>query len=256
MIPKIIHFCWLSDDPYPEHIKECIDSWHKYLPDYEFIHWNFDRFPHGKSQWVDQAFSHHKYAFAADYIRLYALYHHGGIYLDCDVEVLSSFDPFLGLKTMMCWQKGIPGLEVAAFGVEKHSEWVKDCLDAYDGLSFIDGNGNFDIQVLPERIEECLLKKNYKLSEISSINDAYATQNDGFIPVFAPEFFSPKSYRTKKIDVTSNTVCIHHFDGSWKKPTWYEIIDKIFARIFRCRNFHYASNAMRLWRKYIQMLKK
>ena len=33
-----------------------------------------------------------KYAFASDYIRAYALYNYGGIYLDCDVEVLKSFD--------------------------------------------------------------------------------------------------------------------------------------------------------------------
>lgn len=57
MIPKIIHWCWLSDDPIPASLQKCMDSWKVYLPDYEFIHWNFQRFPKGKSKWVDEAFA-------------------------------------------------------------------------------------------------------------------------------------------------------------------------------------------------------
>jgi Mannosyltransferase OCH1 and related enzymes len=98
MIPKIIHYCWLSNDPIPSNIQHYMDSWKKYLPDYEFIHWNFDKFDKSSSRWVSEAFDNKKYAFAADYIRLYALYHYGGIYLDMDVEVLKSFNPFLSLS--------------------------------------------------------------------------------------------------------------------------------------------------------------
>ena len=29
MIPKVIHYCWLSGDPYPENIQKCISSWKK-----------------------------------------------------------------------------------------------------------------------------------------------------------------------------------------------------------------------------------
>ena len=87
MIPKIIHYCWLSNDPIPAKLKKCMDSWKKQLPDYEFMLWNFDRFAKDRSVWVSQAFDSRKYAFAADYIRLYALYNYGGIYLDMDVDI-------------------------------------------------------------------------------------------------------------------------------------------------------------------------
>ena len=30
MIPKIIHYVWLSNDPFPEKIQLCITSWKKY----------------------------------------------------------------------------------------------------------------------------------------------------------------------------------------------------------------------------------
>lgn len=56
MIPKIIHYCWLSNDPIPSNIQHYMDSWKKYLPDYEFIHWNFDKFDKSSSRWVSEAF--------------------------------------------------------------------------------------------------------------------------------------------------------------------------------------------------------
>ena len=97
MIPKRIHLCWLSGDPYPAKIGKCLASWKKHLPDYEVVLWDTKRFDLESSPWVKQAFEAKKYAFAADYIRFYALYNYGGIYLDSDVEVLRSFDPLLGL---------------------------------------------------------------------------------------------------------------------------------------------------------------
>ena len=39
MIPKIIHLCWLSGDPFPEDIQRCIDSWKAILPEYEVWLW-------------------------------------------------------------------------------------------------------------------------------------------------------------------------------------------------------------------------
>ena len=44
MIPKVIHYCWLSGDPIPEMLQRCMDSWKKFLPDYEFVLWDLERF--------------------------------------------------------------------------------------------------------------------------------------------------------------------------------------------------------------------
>ena len=106
MIPKILHLCWLSGDAYPAKIAKCIDSWKRVLPDYDIILWDTKRFPLSQSQWVREAFEKKKYAFAADYIRFYALYTMGGIYLDSDVEVLKSFDDLLDLPYFMGASRG------------------------------------------------------------------------------------------------------------------------------------------------------
>ena len=56
MIPKIIHYCWLSGAPYPNKIKKCIESWHRVLPDYEFVLWDTICFPIERLCWVNEAY--------------------------------------------------------------------------------------------------------------------------------------------------------------------------------------------------------
>ena len=183
MIPKIIHYCWLSDDPIPTDLERCMKTWKEHLPDYEFIKWDFTRFDKESSQWVKEAFKAKKYAFAADYIRLYALYNFGGIYLDMDVEVLRSYDEFLQLEY-------------------------------YKNRAFEKTDGTYDMKVLPYVIRDCLHDAKYNLINVSKIKDALSIE-EGSIPVFPYEFFSPKSYETGEIERTANTYSIHHFAGSW-----------------------------------------
>lgn len=57
MIPKLIHLCWLSGDPYPHKIQKCLDSWKKHLPDYEVMLWDCNQFDLKSSLWVEQAFA-------------------------------------------------------------------------------------------------------------------------------------------------------------------------------------------------------
>lgn len=80
---------------YPPKIQECIESWRRVLPDYEIIVWDENQFDVRSVPWVRRAFRLEKYAFAADYIRHYALYTEGGIYLDTDIEIRKPFDELL-----------------------------------------------------------------------------------------------------------------------------------------------------------------
>ena len=222
MIPKIIHYCWLSNDPIPQILQNYMLSWKKELPDYEFILWNFDRFDKNSSRWVKEAFENKKYAFAADYIRLYALYKYGGIYLDMDVEVLKSFNDLLTLKTMLCFENSnCESLEVAAFGVEKESEWIKVCLEEYQKRNFIKEDGSFNLEPLPQVVKRCLYRNGFQIKKVINIEQAQKLSNKE-IPVFPCSFFSPKSYLTGDLKTTANTYSIHHFTGSWLTP-WQKI---------------------------------
>lgn len=234
MIPKIIHWCWLSDDSIPDKLKCYMESWKRYLPDYKIMCWNFNKFPKCKSKWVSDAFDNKKYAFAADYIRMYAIYTYGGIYLDIDVEVIKSFDSLLDIKTMICSQNNWPGLEMAAFGAEKGSKWLKDCLDYYDSRHFINEDGTFNTQPLPSVVESILKKNGYKLIPIKSIEEIGTFNKDMDFPVLSSDYFSPKSFATGKIEKTSNTYCIHHFTGTWLP--WYNRLETKICYFFHIKN--------------------
>ena len=196
MIPRIIHICWLSGDPYPDLIKECIKSVKKHLPEYDIIVWDRTQFDIESCIWVKQDFENRKYAFAADYIRFYALYKYGGIYLDADVEVLKSFDNLLN-QTYILGEEAGGDIEAAVIGAEKEALWVKECLEYYDNRCFLMPDGTFDMRPVP------LL-----------INDVARKYNLNIMPY---QFFSPKNYITGDIDITENTYSIHHFDGKWVK---------------------------------------
>lgn len=210
-IPKVIHYCWFSNQQYPSKIQKCIDSWKKFLPEYELKLWNYSTFPKGKSQWVDEAIAVKKYAFAADYIRAYALYTEGGIYLDSDVEVLKSFDPLLHLPYFIGRERG-GSVEAAVMGSEKGLSLFKYMLDYYDNHKFIDEKGNLDLTPMPS-IFDSILDKFFNAKYISTPEDITLDEKD--ICLLPWDYFSPMT-PTLTMNLTENTVTIHHFSASWE----------------------------------------
>lgn len=218
MIPKIIHLCWLSGDPYPPKIARCLESWKKFLPDYEVVLWDTNRFDLNSSIWVRQAFEKKKYAFAADYIRFYALYHMGGIYLDSDVEVLKSFNDLLDLPYFMGAEKAQTP-EAAIIGAEKGCDWIKRCLDYYDNRSFVKEDGSLDIRKLPEIMDEQI--RIIKPLRILSLQDSFNIRKMDMqkeVLEFNDAFFSPKVFDSREVEITPYTYAIHHYQNSWFSP--------------------------------------
>lgn len=234
MIPKTIHYCWLSSDEFPPLIKNCIESWKKYLPDYEFVLWDTNRFKLDGNVWVKQAFETKKYAFAADFIRLYAVYHYGGIYLDTDIEVLKSFNDLLE-RPYFVGSEGQEVIEAGVFGAEKNSEWVKQCLDYYEGKTFINSDGSFNTLTLP-RIMMAQISKIMNIQEINPVilNVEMHRKNSEIIYMFPKDYFCAKNHGTGEIEKTENTYCIHHFAMSWlpKKSTFLPNMKRKLMSIF------------------------
>lgn len=213
-IPKIIHYCWLSKDPFPKETGAYIASWKKLLPDYEFRLWDLKRDNVGNKEWVRQAFEAKKYAFAADYIRLYALYHYGGIYLDTDVEVVRRFDNLLHLPYFV-GTEGNNWIEAAVFGAEKGAEWLQDILVYFD-KPFINSDGSYALITLPQVMNGIIEKKRKVIVANKREIMEKADQNySSHFYLFEKDFFSPKNMGTGIITKTDNTYAIHHFAMSW-----------------------------------------
>lgn len=250
MIPKIIHLCWLSGDPYPEKIQFCIDSWKKHLPDYEIMLWDTNRFDVNSEPWTKQAFEVKKYPFAADFIRLYAVYNYGGIYLDSDVEVIRSFDDLLRLPYFIGIEAGPDGVEVAAFGAEKGTPWVKDMLDYYLDRDFIDENGEMSMTPMP-RIMTKLIQGKYYYTNIRTIEE-FDPDPSKFC-VFPVDWFCAHPFAFNyghAYYITRNTHCIHHFANSWT-PSEYKggPLHKLYYKVTGKDWKHYKGNRFRLYGK-------
>ena len=216
MIPKLFHLCWLSGDPYPWKIDYCINSWKKHNPDYEVMLWDKSRFDVNSTPWTKQAFEAGKYAFVADYIRLYAVYNYGGIYLDSDVEVIKSFDDMLDLPYFVGSETEETSIELAAFGAEKGARWVKTALDYYEGRNFFKEDGTMDLEVQPIVMSRAL-RAEYGWTPILRKEEVLPDPDKLFI--FPCEWFSAHPFKEGggcKYTITDNTHSIHHYAGLWR----------------------------------------
>lgn len=234
MIPKKIHYCWLSGDPFPDMIAKCMESWKEHLPDYEWVLWDTNMFDLSQSKWVSQAFEQKKYAFAADYIRLYALYQHGGIYLDTDIEVKKSFNDLLHLPYFI-GSEGEGIIEAGAFGAEAGTPWLADCLEFYHERDFINADGSLNINTLP-RVMMKQIQQNYQIEEMKALNPKelnYILEKDRLF-MFPEDYFCAKDHGTGVVTVTKNTFSVHHFAMSWvsKKRTFLPDLKRKLMSIF------------------------
>lgn len=235
MIPKVIHYCWFGGKPLPEDAKMYIESWKKYLPNYEIKEWNETNFDLNCCDYVKEAYQEKKWAFVSDYARLWIIYNYGGIYFDTDVELISSPEPiiengaFLGCE--LNFEKELsgdtnqtelvnPGL---SFGAEPKKEFYRELLNLYESQHFIDKNGDLNLETIVVKTTRLLkghgFTGNDSIERVAGIN------------IYSHEYFCPINYRTGRISVTEKTVSIHHYQESWLSA-----LDKIINKIERSRS--------------------
>ena len=213
MVPKIIHYCWFGAGSKSNKIIECINSWEKFLPDYQLIEWNENNFDIHCCPYVEEAYNEHKWAFVAYYARLKILYEYGGIYLDTDVEIIKDLQTlvdhgnFMGVEN----NNGVdcplinPGLIMCA---EKGAKYVKDIMDTYENEHFVINGKNTSKFTIVARTTE-ILKTRYNLKK--DVNIQYL---DNLI-IYPKQYFCPLDYRSGELQITRETYCIHWYAASW-----------------------------------------
>lgn len=206
LIPKKIHYCWFGRGEKPKLVKKCIDSWKKHLSGYEFIEWNEDSFDIESNRFVKEAYEHRNFAFVSDYVRAKALYVHGGIYLDTDVEVLKSFDSFL-IHDFFAGFEEKDFVGTCVMGSKAAHPLLETYIRHYDEASYVNDDGTFytDTNVL-------LLTRLFE--QKGFVRDGEFQEKDG-IAVYPRTWFSPYDYINSISYITDDSHAIHHFARLW-----------------------------------------
>ena len=223
MIPKKIHYCWFGGNPLPEWATQYINSWTKFCPDYDIIQWDETNYDVNKIDYMKQAYQLKKWGFVPDYARLDIIYNHGGVYLDVDVEIIKPFDDLLK-------ENGFAGFESVkfvalglGFGAEKGNPVIKEMMEQYERMSFINDDGTLNLLASPSYSSDILKKMGYEL------NGKY--QKGENFTIYPTDFFCPQDYETGVMRITDNTYSIHHYAA-----TWHTFWDKAVISIERCEN--------------------
>lgn len=225
MIPKIIHYCWFGGREMPDNLKKCLESWEKFMPNYQWMRWDETNFDVNILLWTKQAYSSRKYAFVSDYVRLKALYEYGGIYLDTDVMLLKSLDELRVYEAFTGFE-GQTKLTSAVIGAEKEFPIIKEFMQYYQCRSFFydDGTENKEANVV-------MMTEICKKYGLITNNTEQTIQG---MHIFPKTYFCPLDFYMNK-DFSDNTYAIHYFDASWLDEETKKQINKERSNTYKIK---------------------
>lgn len=215
MIPKIIHYCWFGDGEKPALVKEYIETWKKHCPDYEIIEWNESNFDVNALEFTKQAYEAKKWAFVSDVARLYALYEHGGIYMDTDVELLKPLEVFLDDYAFTGFESKDTPVVTAVMGTEKKNPLIKAIMNYYNDIKFLNDDGSYNMKANTRIFAEYFIKNGIKGNGKKQI-----IKN---MTIYPQIYFCPNTLSMVFNSSSPRSYSIHHYgqsdDWSYSKVT-------------------------------------
>lgn len=240
MIPHKIHYCWFGYNRKPKLIQKCINSWKKYMPDWEIVEWNESNYDISKNQYISEAYQQKKWAFVVDYARFDILNTQGGVFLDTDVEMLKpipekflQYEAFTGFES----EKTVnPGLIYASIS---NQNMLKNIMEVYQNREFgckIEGRLENIVDIVTGVLKQYGLKENNMFQIVKGI------------AVFPQDYFCCFNHETQAFETTDNTISVHHYFASWSP--WYR------RAYFKCIKIAAAMLGTEKYLKWKRRIKK
>ena len=187
MIPKIAHFVWMGGKVNPSVMTESINF--LLNAGWEVAYWDEPKIDYlGIGQ---QDYTHSSLAGASNIVRLHALYWHGGIYLDADVEVLKDLSPLLEYDEFIARQPDGVFCN-AVMGAKAGSDWIRQQLE---------------------------LLSDFRLHDAAHACHIIHLAESDKLTVVPTHWFYPWGHDepADRSRITDETLCVHHWEGSWLK---------------------------------------
>lgn len=221
-IPPIIHLIWIGSD-IPKTVGDAFDSWRKHHPNWEIKVWgdtevaNFD----WSSEKIQQAFIQaDTWAEKADILRLEVLYKFGGIYSDADVVCINSFHDLVvqDIAFFSCFELNYVGKHYgepffvgsAVLGAAKNSHVIKYCLD--------------HLKTAEEAPSLGIIKRTGPGLISRACQEVLSNKKENIL-ILPCSYFYPLPWKKRDTTsesvasfVSSDTLAIHLWDGSWCPP--------------------------------------
>jgi mannosyltransferase OCH1-like enzyme len=225
-----------------------MDSWERFLPDYQIMRWDENSSPINHP-FVKAALKEKYFAFAADFVRFFAIQEYGGIYLDTDVLIVKDFDQLLTYDFFL--GEEIPGrVNFAVFGAIPGYELTKNLLQFYNNKIF----DSFDLPIISFALLDIL--ENFKKTSPAKC-----------FRIFDPTVFYPIPFEKKQDDyqkyIKDTTYAVHLWNHSWRSATdfiyereYKKAFKKIFVEIVNKKslrfNIRYYNNLFRHFRRSLK----
>jgi hypothetical protein len=212
-IPPLLHYCWFGRTPEPQRALRA--GWRSLHPGAEIVRWDEHNAP-VEHPYLAAVLARRSYSKASDFMRLWLMIHHGGIYLDSDVECIRSLEPLRTRAFFVGFQRecGFDPLECVNSAVlgARRGHWaarelMRRLLERDDGT-------NAPMESGPRLISAFLVELGL---EYSDDEVCIAPPNHDPIHVFPRRTFYPYSWEEPpdRRRIGPDTFAVHHWAGTW-----------------------------------------
>lgn len=206
-IPKVIHYVWFGGGKHSKLQKRCFRSWKKFCSDFKIIRWDESNFDLSSAPlYVRQAYEAKKWAFVSDYVRLKALYDHGGIYFDTDAEVLKDISHLLQNDAFLAFE-GTDMVNTGVMGCQKGDTIVGEILKSYEDRKFYNDDGSLNTTVTGMYVTDVFLKHGLVVGGKEQMVENWK--------IYPFTYFYPVKVINDKTYYTEDTCICHWFEGTW-----------------------------------------